>query len=50
MSSAVSASEPLDLIKLSLDEVIYVKLRGSREMVGKLHVRIFLILDDKVDD
>ncbi|GMF02852.1 unnamed protein product [[Candida] boidinii] len=37
MSSAVSASEPLDLIKLSLDEVIYVKLRGSREMIGKLH-------------
>lgn len=46
MSSAVSASEPLDLIKLSLDEVIYVKLRGSREMVGKLHVCIFLFLDD----
>jgi hypothetical protein len=30
--------EPLDLIKLSLDEVIYVKLRGDRELKGRLHV------------
>lgn len=34
---SVSESEPLDLIKLCLDEQIYVKLRGNREMVGKLH-------------
>lgn len=32
-----SVSEPLDIIKQNLDEQIYVKLRGSREMVGKLH-------------
>ncbi|KAH3758580.1 snrnp sm protein [Pelomyxa schiedti] len=29
--------EPLDLIKLSLDERIFVKLRGGRELRGKLH-------------
>lgn len=31
--------EPLDLIRLSLDERVYVKLRGDRELRGKLHVR-----------
>lgn len=35
--------EPLDLIKLSLDEVIYVKLRGDRELRGKLFVSNFRI-------
>jgi U6 snRNA-associated Sm-like protein LSm3 len=30
--------EPLDLIRLSLDERIYVKLRSDRELRGKLHV------------
>ncbi|GMM30106.1 U4/U6-U5 snRNP complex subunit [Martiniozyma asiatica (nom. inval.)] len=34
---SVSSSEPLDLIKLVLDESVYVKLKGSREIVGKLH-------------
>lgn len=34
-----SVEEPLDLIRLSLDESIYVKLRGDRELRGKLHVR-----------
>ena len=29
--------EPLDLIRLSLDERIYVKCRGERELRGKLH-------------
>ncbi|KAF9090687.1 hypothetical protein BGX23_005805 [Mortierella sp. AD031] len=29
--------EPLDLVRLSLDERIYVKLRGDRELRGKLH-------------
>ncbi len=33
--------EPLDLIKLSLDECIYVKLCADHELHGKLHVRIF---------
>ena len=31
--------EPLDLIRLSIDERIYVKMRGDRELRGKLHVR-----------
>ena len=33
----VTVREPLDLIRLSLDERIYVKLRGEREIRGKLH-------------
>lgn len=36
LSSTVE--EPLDLIRLSLDDRIYVKLRGERELRGKLHV------------
>jgi len=40
-TSAVSASdtveEPLDLIRLSLDERIMVKCRGGRELRGVLH-------------
>jgi len=35
-----SVSEPLDLVRLSLDEVVFVKLRGDRELKGRLHVRI----------
>ena len=31
-------SEPLDLVRLSLDERVYVKLRGDRELKGRLHV------------
>ncbi len=33
-----TVKEPLDLIRLSLDERIYVKLRGDRELRGRLHV------------
>ncbi|RUP47946.1 hypothetical protein BC936DRAFT_145146, partial [Jimgerdemannia flammicorona] len=32
-----AVEEPLDLVRLSLDERIYVKLRGDRELRGKLH-------------
>merc|ERR1711879_820714 len=32
-----TVEEPLDLIRLSLDDRIYVKLRGERELRGKLH-------------
>jgi U6 snRNA-associated Sm-like protein LSm3 len=35
MSSSVEV--PLDLIRLSIDERIYVKCRGDRELRGKLH-------------
>ncbi|KAM7464015.1 hypothetical protein LguiA_032136 [Lonicera macranthoides] len=41
--------EPLDLIRLSLDKRIYVKLRSDRELRGKLHVydqHLNLILGD----
>ena len=32
-----SLSAPLDLIRLSLDERVYVKCRANRELRGKLH-------------
>ncbi|XP_035546915.1 sm-like protein LSM3A [Juglans regia] len=32
-----AVKEPLDLIRLSLDERIYVKLRSNCELRGKLH-------------
>lgn len=32
-------NEPLDLVRLSLNEVVNVKLRGDRELKGRLHVR-----------
>lgn len=32
-----SVKEPLDLIRLSLDERIYVKMRNERELRGRLH-------------
>jgi len=35
-----TVKEPLDLIRLSLDERIYLKLKGDRELRGKLHVRV----------
>lgn len=37
---AEAVKEPLDLIRLSLDERVYVKMRGSREIRGRLHVRL----------
>ncbi|POR33407.1 U6 snRNP-associated protein Lsm3, partial [Tolypocladium paradoxum] len=30
-------AEPLDLVRLLLNEVVFVKLRGDRELKGKLH-------------
>jgi len=33
--------EPLDLIRLSLDEKVYVKMRNERELRGRLHVSCF---------
>jgi len=35
---AAPVSEPLDLVRLSLDETVFVKLRGDRELKGRLHV------------
>jgi len=36
-SSVTTVKEPLDLIRLSLDEKVYVKLRNYRELRGVLH-------------
>ena len=32
-----TVEEPLDLIRLSLDEQVYVKMRNDRELWGSLH-------------
>ncbi|GAX79115.1 hypothetical protein CEUSTIGMA_g6555.t1 [Chlamydomonas eustigma] len=32
-----TVKEPLDLVRLSLDERVYVKMRGDREIRGRLH-------------
>jgi U6 snRNA-associated Sm-like protein LSm3 len=37
-TAAGPVSEPLDLVRLCLDEVVFVKLRGDRELEGRLHV------------
>ncbi|OMH81351.1 putative U6 snRNA-associated Sm-like protein LSm3 [Zancudomyces culisetae] len=47
MSSMIS--QPLDLVKLCLDENIYIKLRGTRELFGKLHAydqHLNMVLED----
>lgn len=33
----VTVEEPLDLVRLSLNERVYVKMRGDRELRGRLH-------------
>ncbi|KAK4167635.1 hypothetical protein QBC43DRAFT_331380 [Cladorrhinum sp. PSN259] len=57
-------SEPLDLVRLLLDEVVFVKLRGDRELKGRLHAydshcnlvlgdveeTIYVVSDDEVDN
>ena len=37
-ADSAPVSEPLDLVRLSLDEIVFVKLRGDRELKGRLHV------------
>jgi U6 snRNA-associated Sm-like protein LSm3 len=47
--SDMSIDSPLDLIRLSIDENIFVKCRGDRELRGKLHAfdqHLNLILGD----
>ncbi|KAF8969453.1 hypothetical protein BDZ97DRAFT_1653975 [Flammula alnicola] len=36
-SSVTGIQEPFDLIRLSLSERVFVKLRGDRELTGILH-------------
>ena len=48
-ATTVAVEEPLDLIRLSLDERIYVKLRNGRELRGRLHAydqHLNLVLGD----
>mmetsp|Transcript_14863 Transcript_14863/g.23210 ORF Transcript_14863/g.23210 Transcript_14863/m.23210 type:complete len:95 (-) Transcript_14863:252-536(-) len=45
----MSSTDPLDLIRLSIDERVYVKCRGGREIRGKLHAydpHLNMILED----
>ena len=46
---AQTVEEPLDLIRLSLDERIYVKMRNDRELRGRLHVSYELISTNYLD-
>ena len=44
-----SVKQPLDLVRLSLDERILVKCRGNKELRGKLHAfdqHLNLVLED----
>jgi len=43
--AANTVQEPLDLIRLSIDEKIFVKLKGDREVRGTLHVSTFIMTD-----
>ena len=38
MDEKEETNEPLDLVRLCIDEVVIVKLRGDRELKGRLHV------------
>jgi len=42
-TSSSGIQEPFDLIRLSLSERVFVKLRGDRELTGVLHVCQFSI-------
>lgn len=50
MATTKGVDEPLDLIRLSIDERVYVKCRGGRELRGKLHVRQALESDMGVQE
>ena len=39
VQALTTIEEPLDLVRLSLDERIYVKMRNDRELTGRLQVR-----------
>jgi len=48
-ATSTGIQEPFDLIRLSLSERVFVKLRGDREMTGILHAydgHMNLILSD----
>lgn len=37
-SASLTVEVPLDLVRLSIDEIVLVKCRGNRELRGRLHV------------
>lgn len=37
-------TEPIDVVKLCLDQMVYVKMKGDRSLKGKLHVSPLLSL------
>ncbi|BAM39821.1 U6 snRNA-associated sm-like protein Lsm3 [Theileria orientalis strain Shintoku] len=37
MDAPVAHQEPLDMIRLNLDEMIYLKCKNGRELIGRLH-------------
>ncbi|SCV02638.1 LAMI_0H01420g1_1 [Lachancea mirantina] len=48
----MSSDSPLDLLKLNLDEKVYVKLRGARELTGTLQAfdsHCNIVLSDAVE-
>ncbi|QLG73107.1 hypothetical protein HG535_0E01910 [Zygotorulaspora mrakii] len=48
----MSLDTPLDLLKLNLDEKVYVKLRGARELIGTLQAfdsHCNIVLSDAVE-
>ena len=42
---AQGIEEPLGLIRLAIDELIYIKMKGQRELRGKLHVSHGIIIE-----
>lgn len=51
-NSNMSLDTPLDLLKLNLDERVYVKLRGARELTGTLQAfdsHCNIVLSDAIE-
>lgn len=44
----IANNEPLGLVGLLLDEFVFVKLRGDRELMGRLHVSSNSLLRKKL--
>ena len=42
MDDKEETNEPLDLVRLCIDEIVVVKLRGDRELKGRLHVCLLI--------
>lgn len=38
----LNVEEPIDLIKLSLNDNVYIKCRYNRQLRGRLHVRLIV--------